>query len=83
MVGKNGAVEAIDVSVIGYRDKWTCHICGEMVDPLLAFPNPSSPSLDHSIPLARGGAHTASNVHLAHLGCNAKRGSRAARWATE
>ena len=29
------------------------------------------PTLDHIIPLSKGGSHTWDNVQLAHMGCNA------------
>lgn len=32
------------------------------------------PSIDHIIPLSKGGAHTWNNVQLAHIGCNARKG---------
>lgn len=32
--------------------------------------NPRGPSIDHIIPLSRGGTHTLDNVQLAHLKCN-------------
>jgi hypothetical protein len=33
------------------------------------------PSLDHVIPLARGGQHVRDNVRMAHMGCNTARGA--------
>lgn len=44
-----------------------CHIC------LKRFTKSDPPTLDHVIALARGGAHTASNIALAHLSCNARK----------
>lgn len=35
-------------------------------------------SLDHIIPLSRGGHHTADNVQAAHLACNHRKGAKAA-----
>jgi len=52
------------------RDKWTCSLCGKAVNKRLKYPDPKSPSLDHIIPLSRGGGHTRNNVQLAHLHCN-------------
>jgi 5-methylcytosine-specific restriction endonuclease McrA len=37
------------------------------------FPDPLSPSLDHVVPLARGGEHTYGNVRTACLGCNVRK----------
>jgi 5-methylcytosine-specific restriction endonuclease McrA len=31
------------------------------------------PTLDHIVPVSRGGAHTAANVQLAHSACNRRK----------
>lgn len=61
---------------IGERDRWKCGICGKRVRRGLAYPDPMSPSLDHVIPLSRGGAHSPENVRIAHLACNVSKGDR-------
>lgn len=53
-----------------------CHLCGIPIDYSLTYPDPMSKSLDHVIPLSKGGAHTLSNVKMAHLRCNSKKGDR-------
>lgn len=58
------------------RDGWVCGICADPVDASVAWPDRASASLDHIIPLSRGGAHTFANVQLAHLGCNVEKGAR-------
>jgi len=63
---------------IADRDGWTCQLCEEQVDRSLEWPDPLSPSLDHTIPLSRGGAHDPDNVQLAHLRCNVAKGDRVA-----
>lgn len=60
------------------RDGWICQICGVPVDESLVYPSPMSKSLDHVIPLSRGGAHIEGNVQLAHLSCNLRKGARVA-----
>ena len=48
-----------------------CAICGAPVDKRLKFPNPYSATIDHIIPLSRGGDPTAlDNMQLAHMKCN-------------
>lgn len=48
-----------------------CGVCGKFVDKTLTWPHPGSPSVDHVVPLARGGkAMDRSGWQLAHLGCN-------------
>ena len=64
---RSGVVEKIDPREIYERDGGRCHICGKRVAR-------NKMSLDHLIPVARGGDHVALNVRLAHLSCNVKRG---------
>ena len=52
------------------RDGAGCSICGCEVDFGKFFPDPWSPSVDHVIPLARGGLNVPENLALARLGCN-------------
>lgn len=68
--------DLIDRDVVGKRDGWVCGICRCDVDSSRAWPDPKSPSLDHIVPLSRGGRHTYSNVRITHLTCNVKRGAR-------
>lgn len=61
------------------RDK-VCKICGKEVD-LLDIVNAKGtmiagdnyPSIDHIIPVSKGGTHTWDNVQLAHRHCNTKK----------
>lgn len=59
--------------VIHTRDNWTCRLCLLPIDPGVAWPDRMSPSIDHVIPLSRGGTHSMSNVQSAHLGCNSRK----------
>lgn len=48
-----------------------CGICGRPVDKSLKYPDPMSPTVDHIIPLNKGGHPTAlENLQLAHRYCN-------------
>lgn len=58
------------------RDNWICQICKKPIDKKLPFPNPNCASLDHIVPLSRGGTHESTNVQLAHLSCNTSKGNR-------
>lgn len=60
------------------RDGWTCGICDLPVDPSAKWPEPDSVSLDHIIPLSRGGEHTRANTQCAHLYCNTVKGASVA-----
>lgn len=58
------------------RDGWTCGICSFAVDPDLRYPNLMSASLDHIIPMAKGGGHVPDNVQCSHFICNSLKGDR-------
>jgi hypothetical protein len=68
----NATVENFPVSEIYERDNWTCQLCKKWVNKRLKYPDPLSKSLDHIVPISRGGAHSRTNVHLTHLMCNMK-----------
>lgn len=66
-------IERFDPLEIYGRDGWLCGICGEAVDPAALHPDPLSASLDHVVPLSKGGDHTRENSVLAHLICNIRK----------
>ena len=51
-----------------------CGICGGMCDPndhaWTEYMGPMSPTIDHIIPMSKGGGHTWDNVQVAHAICN-------------
>lgn len=69
-------VESVSRESIFKRDDWKCQLCGGAVPSSASFPDPQSPTLDHIIPLSKGGTHEPSNVQLAHYGCNSAKGNR-------
>lgn len=73
----SGKYVYINIYNIYKRDRWKCGICGLRVNVKLKHPHPYSPSLDHIVPLSKGGSHTPENVQLAHLRCNLSKGNRA------
>lgn len=62
-------LEDVSVDAIRVRDDATCHLCGLWVDV-------GEQTLDHVIPLVRGGSHTYDNIKLAHRECNSRKGAR-------
>ncbi len=58
------------------RDGWRCGICHRQIDPTLAYPHLRSASLDHIVPISRGGSHGLLNVQAAHWGCNRAEGAK-------
>jgi 5-methylcytosine-specific restriction endonuclease McrA len=68
--------DRVDLGKIAARDHWVCQLCKRKVDRMLFWPHPKSPSIDHVIPLTKGGMHEPANVQLAHLVCNTAKGNR-------
>lgn len=62
-------VENISRDEIMQRDNQTCHLC-------LRWVSVHDASLDHVVPLSKGGQHTKDNVRLAHRVCNSRKGDR-------
>lgn len=52
------------------RDQAKCWICGVLIDLELKHPHPRSLTLDHIVPISRGGSNTMNNVACAHKICN-------------
>lgn len=61
-----GSGEYIDRLGLYQRDRGICGICGKKVEN-------GEISIDHIIPITRGGTHTWGNVQLAHTNCNRRR----------
>lgn len=57
------------------RDGWVCQLCDGAISPD-ATEHADRASLDHIVPQSRGGSHDPSNLRMAHVGCNARRGDR-------
>jgi 5-methylcytosine-specific restriction endonuclease McrA len=68
--------ERFEIVDVFERDGWMCQLCGEPIDPTLRSPHRLSATIDHVLPIRRGGAHTLANVQAAHYGCNASKGDR-------
>lgn len=66
-------VENVDPEYILNRDRWKCHICGKRIGRRYKWPHPRSATMDHVIPLSRGGEHSRQNVKAAHAECNLRK----------
>lgn len=74
--GRRGAVirgQPVLIREVFDRCASKCHICRKAVDWECKWPDPLSKSLDHLIPISKGGSHEPANVSLAHYGCNSSR----------
>lgn len=57
-------------------DGYRCHLCKRKTNPAKVVPHPRAPTIDHVIPLARGGTHEPINCRTACFLCNATKGDR-------
>lgn len=53
------------------RDSWTCYICKRKVRNISNHPRMAT--LDHVIPISKGGSHTYSNIKTCCAECNCKK----------
>lgn len=72
---KAGAVviELFTYDSIYERDDWVCQLCGEPILRDAPAGWKRGKSIDHWVPLSRGGDHTRSNCIAAHVGCNSRK----------
>lgn len=78
-VVKNG--EKIRTNDLVARDGFDCQICNIVIDWAKRRERKWWPSLDHVIPISKGGPHTLNNTRMVHLGCNMKKGARLEEYA--
>lgn len=58
------------------RDGWVCQLCLAPVDKELQWPDPLCATIDHVIPIVKGGPDSPDNVQLSHARCNMSKGDR-------
>jgi hypothetical protein len=68
---RNGKVDySITLGKLIKRDKGRCALCGKKVNIKVHSNHEYYPSIDHILPVSKGGTHTWHNVQLAHRRCN-------------
>lgn len=73
-------IPGITLKKVVARDGLRCAICGGMCDwndhTWSSCSGPLHPSVDHIIPMAKGGPHIWENVQVAHVMCNSEKGDK-------
>jgi 5-methylcytosine-specific restriction endonuclease McrA len=74
-VKRQGAktVERIDIFLLAERDNFVCHICLGLVDMSVSRVSRFGATVDHVMPISKGGLDTLDNVRLAHWICNIRK----------
>ena len=72
---KNAFVEPVDYLTVFEKNNWICQLCNRPVSKLRDKRLVDIASLDHIIPISKGGEHSYANTQLAHLSCNLIKGA--------
>jgi len=73
---RDGFIEKVSTIKLFYRDKGRCQICGRKLNLKREVPHPLAMTVDHIIPLSKGGEHSYRNTQLACFKCNTVKGNR-------
>lgn len=68
-------VEVVSLLRVAERDNWTCYLCQRAVVRFATIVREQW-SMEHVVPLSKGGDHSYSNVRLAHRGCNSSKSNK-------
>lgn len=80
--GNRGAYEKARQIIL--KTQTVCGICGKPVDFSYKYPHPLSPTVDHIIPVSKGGHPSdLSNLQLAHRCCNREKSDKLMQSKTE
>lgn len=73
---KDAFVEEVIRIEVFIADGYRCHLCGCKTDPTKSVPHRRAPTVDHIIPLSKGGMHERSNCRTACFSCNCRKQDR-------
>lgn len=73
--GNRAAFEKARLKIL--KTQTVCGICGKPVDFSFKYPHPLSPTVDHIVPVSKGGHPSdISNLQLAHRCCNREKSDK-------
>lgn len=67
---KQAYIERVSRRKVFERDQWTCRLCNTRLIRTVQVPHPKAATIDHIVPLSKGGKHSYKNVQAAHFECN-------------
>lgn len=73
-------VEDVLINVLIERGEGNCGICGKEFLPGTEYGDPLYPTVDHVIPISKGGQHSYENTQAAHFSCNSRKSSKLDGW---
>lgn len=74
-MSENG-MEQVCPTTVFERDLWTCYLCNQPVNRNAVPWADDEPTMDHVVPLSKGGPHTYENVRCACRACNRAKGDK-------
>lgn len=68
-------IEGVSLKYVFRKCNGICQLCQQPVDPTISrkTSTPMMGTIDHIIPITKGGKHERANVQLAHFGCNSRK----------
>jgi 5-methylcytosine-specific restriction endonuclease McrA len=69
-------VENVERKIVFQADNYTCQLCGITCPQDAVYPAKNFATLDHIVPLSRGGLHCYDNVQTLCFSCNCAKGAR-------
>lgn len=72
---RNGKFETISLERLYKRDKGVCYLCGKHLFLNADYNRLDAPTIEHVIPICKGGTNSWDNVRLSCRDCNVKKGT--------
>lgn len=69
-------VDDVNLFEIFEREGWMCCVCGDPIDRSRRHPDRLAATIEHVVPLSRGGGHVEGNIRVSHHTCNERKRTR-------